>query len=431
MGILTRTLSDGTKRYDVRLWYRGKSYFRGGFTTRDAAKRAMREVMGEVDAARAGVPEVRAPYDPTIRALLGNPDADAAGEGTYLEWLALPNNKAPNYVRRVRTAVRALLPFFGDRRVSELTADIVREYQRTRQASPRQVGAKARAAALARRRERFDARAADDDRRKALGLPARRGRRPEPVPEGPAADGACTEGTRTVGPACVNREILALRAALTWAADPERDPARRLDRSPLNARRLALQEPEPPNPSLSVQDEVALLNACRPPWLRELVSLLLGTGMRPGEALALRWSDVNPDQRLATVRHSKTNRSRQVPIPARVLAMLESRRPKTGDGLVFLSRSDKPIGSGKAAHHFTPIARSVGLTFTLHGCRHIWASRALSAGASLPQIASVLGHATLQVARRYSHSRLPDLQALVDEVAERARPRPALVETAG
>jgi len=432
MGITSRKAADGGKRYDVRVRHKGQVLFEGGFRTFDAAREALARMTREALASKYGMAAATPPkvYDPTVRELIGDPDAtDGPGKGTYLEWLALPNNKAPNYVRRVRTAVRVLLPLLGDKRASELTADAIREYQRTRQATPRQVGAKAKAAALAARQERIARREAEDARRAALGLPARRGRKPVPIAEVIARDAAAPK--RTVGPACVNREVLALKAALTWAADPERDATRRLERKPLNVRRLALKEPEPPNPSLSNEDEVRLLNACHPAWLRELVALLLGTGMRPGEGLALRWSDVNPDQRLLTVRHSKTNRSRQVPVPVRVLAMLQARRPKTGDGLVFTSRTGAGISSGKAAHHFTPIARSLGFTFTLHGCRHLWASRALSAGASLPQIASVLGHSTLQVARRYSHSRLPDLQALVDAVAENSRPVPVVVRRGG
>lgn len=43
-------------------------------------------------------------------------DPDNPAPDSFLAWLALPGNEAPSYVRQSRTAVRALLPIFGDRR---------------------------------------------------------------------------------------------------------------------------------------------------------------------------------------------------------------------------------------------------------------------------------------------------------------------------
>lgn len=400
MGITIRKAKDGAKRYDVRVRHGGRVFFEGGFRTVDAAREALARLTKIALAEKYGMAATPPPKprDPTVADLLGDPDSPSGpGAGTYLEWIALPNVKAPGYVRRVRTAARALLPFFGLLRVSELTRDRVVEYQRIRLSSPLRVGEKSRAAP-----KRETPRKANP----------RGGKAPAP---------------RTVGPACVNRELLTLRACLTWAADPDRDPARRIERNPL-LKVPMLREPEPRNPTLTADDEARLLAACRPPWLRELVVLLLATGLRPGEALALRWSDLNADQRLLTIRHSKTNRSRLVPVPEAVLVMLLSRRPaRDRDGLVFTSRSGHAIASNKAAHHFAPIARKLGLAFTLHGCRHVFASRALSAGASLPQISAILGHRTLATSARYAHARLPDLQGIVDAVAARSRPKLVIV----
>ncbi len=411
MGIRKWTRESGKTLYYARTWFEGKEYVEGGFTTRAAAEKAMGVLRKRLEGIKLGEPEVKAPHDPTVRELMGDPDAASGpGAGTYLRWIAMPNNKAPGYVRRVMTAARPLLRFFGDRRVSELKRDLATDYQRQRQTEPLRVGAKAKAAAQARR--------------EALGLPA-------PAKGKAAGKGRKAAKPRLVGPACVNRELLTLRACLSWAADPDRDAAHRIDRNPM-AKVPMLREPEPRNPTLTGDDEQRLLAACRPPWLRELVALLLATGMRPGEALALQWGDLNADQRLITVRHSKSNRSRLVPTPGATLAALLVRRPEgNGDSLIFQSRSGKPITSGKAAHHFTPIARALGFAFTLHGCRHVFASRMLSAGASLPQIASVLGHRTLQTSTRYAHARLPDLQVLVDEVAALSRPKLTVVPKEG
>lgn len=405
-GIGVRTLSDGRKTYHVRVYLDGKERFIGGLRTQKAAETALGELRRQLERAHIGIPEPVAPNDPTFRELAGDPDAvDGQAKGTYLAWLKMPNNKALNYVRRVETALRSLLPFFGSCHISELNKDLVAQYQQKRLTSTLRVGEKAKLAAKARRGNNDD-------------TPGRQKRAKDATPP------------RTVGPACVNRELLTLRACLSWAADDQRDPARRIARNPLT-RLTMLQEPEPRNPTLSIEAERTLLDACHPPWMRDLVTFLLGTGMRPGEALALRFRDLNPDQGLATVRVAKNNRSRLVPVPRRVMEMILARRPKKDDGTpnddapVFQSSRGNSISSGKAAHTFTPIARGLGLDFTLHSCRHIWASRALSMGATLPQIAAVLGHRNLASATmRYTHARLPDLQSISEAVAAMADREP-------
>jgi len=402
MGITTRKVANGAKRYDVRVRHGGQVYFEGGFRTWDAAREALARLMKRALAEKYGMAATPPPkpWDPTVAELLGSPDAPEAG--SYLDWLAMPGNRAPSHVRRVKTAVRALLPLIGSRRVSELTSDVVADYQRTRQSMPLRLGEANRAAAAARR--------------EALGLP--------PLPPRPS------EVARTAGPACINRELSVLKAALAWATDPSRDPARRLERNPL-AKLPVLREPEPRNPTLTIEDQVRLLDACSPRWLRDLVELMVATGLRPGEALALRWSDLNPDQGLLVVRHAKTIRSRLVPVPGEVLAELLARRPSDADreDLVFQSRNGRRISVEKAGHHFKGACVRAGLAgLTLHCLRHVFASRLLSAGASLPQVASVLGHRSLHATTRYAHPRLADLAALVEAVAAKARPSFRIVE---
>jgi len=65
------------------------------------------------------------------------------------------------------------------------------------------------------------------------------------------------------------------------------------------------------------------------------------------------------------------------------------------------------------SHRFKHHARRVELgRLRLHDLRHIAASRFLAAGASLPEVAAVLGHRTLVIARRYAHPQWDRLRAL-------------------
>ena len=87
-------------------------------------------------------------------------------------------------------------------------------------------------------------------------------------------------------------------------------------------------------------DVTALLNAAEGLRYRDVLVLIAATGMRRGEALALRWTDIDLDAGLLTVRGTlgriggklvvsepKTDRSRRtVPLGAPLVAMLRARR---------------------------------------------------------------------------------------------------------
>ncbi len=422
MGITTRKATDGTPRYDVRVRHAGKVFFEGGFRTKDAAKEALARLSREAMAAKyLPAVEVRAPYDPTIADLLGDPDnPDKPGAGTYLEWMGRTGAKvAPSYLRRLRTAIRALLPFWGTRRASEVNGDTLVAYQRHRQSAAVQTGAKIHAAAVARRQ--------------VPAAPATRRRRiVAAVKQGP-----------TIGPACINREVMALRGALTWAADATRDSSRRI--VPVAwPKGIMLEEPPPANKVLLPEADDRLREV-RPEWLRDLAILLRATGMRPGEGLALTWQAVDLDAGALVVLKSKTRLQRPVAIPADALAMLQARRTARdadvaarlergepagpGADLVFCTSTGGALTSSKAASIWHREAERLdlrseeGLRPTLHSLRHTLATRVQERGYTDSEIAALLGHSrTAAVTRRYLHSGMARLREMVESAAPNGRP---------
>jgi integrase len=141
------------------------------------------------------------------------------------------------------------------------------------------------------------------------------------------------------GPAGVNRKLARLRALFAWAivsgytdATPFQrhgQPVVRLEREIARKRRLGQQR---------VDEEPRLLAACDP-WLRAVVETALATGMRRGEILGLRWSQIDgaslnkndvawaPNARIVLhADETKTGRSRRVPIASRLRSVLALRR---------------------------------------------------------------------------------------------------------
>lgn len=154
------------------------------------------------------------------------------------------------------------------------------------------------------------------------------------------------------------------------------------------------------------------------PWqATKAIRLLLLTGMRRGEALALRWESVDLQRNVAMIEQGKTGR-RAVLLSTGAVELLEALPSRVSSEWVF------PHGKRGKASHFTGIdepwrlirdeAKLSGVR--IHDLRHSAASLLAASGASLPIIGAVLGHRTPQMTQRYSHLAAAPLRAAVEEL---------------
>jgi integrase len=140
--------------------------------------------------------------------------------------------------------------------------------------------------------------------------------------------------------------------------------------------------------------------------LQPIVLLALGTGLRRGELLALRWSDVDSVGSWLTVRgtSAKTGRTRHVPLNTDVRAVLARWRPAdaTDDDLVFPGPKGEPMQDLKTA--WLKVAKAARLKgFTFHDLRHTFASKLVQAGVDLNTTRELLGHSGIAMTLRYAH----------------------------
>ncbi len=208
----------------------------------------------------------------------------------------------------------------------------------------------------------------------------------------------------SVKPPSANREGALLRKMMSLAADwgmIDENPLRRLDLFP---------EAPARSPVLIASDEARLLKAAQP-WLRRIIEAALLTGARQGELLALKWRHIDFDAGLIVIEDSKSGHPRTVPLHLRLAALL---RPERGlpEGLVF-TLFGRPVLHHSCSQAFRRLVRRLGLPLRFHDLRHIAASRMLSGGAGVLQIADILGHKTLAMTRRYSHVSVADRKAAI------------------
>jgi integrase len=167
-------------------------------------------------------------------------------------------------------------------------------------------------------------------------------------------------------------------------------------------------------------ERTRLLKACKASkWqpLYLLVMLGITTGARQGELMRLRWQDIDFPNRRAYVYKSKNGEPRVLPLTAGVIDILKTLpRPLDGSTLIFRSISD-PNRPFEFRPYWNKAVESAQLVdFRFHDLRHTCASYLAQNGATLLQIADVLGHKQLEVTRRYSHLCVDHKQDLVDRV---------------
>ena len=142
--------------------------------------------------------------------------------------------------------------------------------------------------------------------------------------------------------------------------------------------------------------------------LKPIVMTALNTGMRKGELITLKWSDIDFDNNLITVRHevSKSKKSRKIPINSDLRKVLMEQKLKGGgNDYVFLTPNNEPYKrQDSLKKSFLTACRKSGIEgLRFHDLRHTAATRMIESGANIVAVSKILGHADLKTTMRYVH----------------------------
>jgi integrase len=184
--------------------------------------------------------------------------------------------------------------------------------------------------------------------------------------------------------------------------------------------------------ALTMEEMDRFLNALESDRLKAAFITLLGTGLRRGELLALKWDNVNLKEGTIAVKENlawiakkgfvfqppKTEKSKRVvPLPDDVLAELKKHKARQAEeklklgesyqdnGLVFCTEIGTPIIPRNFERKFKLLLKKADLTgIKLHSLRHTYATRLLELGENLKVVQELLGHSRISVtADIYSH----------------------------
>ncbi len=151
-----------------------------------------------------------------------------------------------------------------------------------------------------------------------------------------------------------------------------------------------------------------LLIACQQSTNKQLylcVILSLSTGMRKGELMGLSWADVNLKDGYLILHETKNGERRRVALAGLALDLLKdyANVRRLDSQLLFPSNKSPTTPIDLRKPFKTALKKAEVDDFHWHDLRHCTASYLAMNGASLAEIAEVLGHKTLSMVKRYSH----------------------------
>lgn len=186
-------------------------------------------------------------------------------------------------------------------------------------------------------------------------------------------------------------------------------------------------------PPVVTPQQVQRLVAALPEPAKSIALLLVLTGLRIGQLLALRWKNVNLDAKVLQVTETvyeghfdkpKTRRSvRAIPLCREAISILFSLRQHLPEPeqLVFATDSGRPLcRRNLLQRHLRPTYQELGLPrITWHALRHCHATLLDTVGAPLGTVQALLGHASPEVTRQIYLHAIPEEQRRAAEKMEK------------
>lgn len=222
-----------------------------------------------------------------------------------------------------------------------------------------------------------------------------------------------------LSPSTINCGLRTLRRAVYLAAEWGK-----IDRRP----KIRLAKGEKQRDRVLSDSEVKIyLTACDEPW-RDVATIMLGTGMRPGEAFALRWENIlmNRQSGILQIVQGKSKAARRVlPMMPIVRETLQARRREQGqpaEGWVFPSSSASGHLEGHSVknQHIRALReiaqkhnKKNGLElkpFPPYVLRHTALTRLGESGCDAFTLARIAGHSNIQITMRYVHPQAEAIQ---------------------
>jgi integrase len=153
-----------------------------------------------------------------------------------------------------------------------------------------------------------------------------------------------------------------------------------------------------------------------------VIKWCLYTACRKGEALHLRWDDINRENNTWTIQadNAKSKRRRIVPLNSGALAILEELASSSTSEWVFENsrRTGERLKSVEKIWAKVRESAKLPPDIVIHSLRHMGASMALASGADLATVRDLLGHADISTTEKYLHASGQTLRQGADSIED-------------
>lgn len=215
-------------------------------------------------------------------------------------------------------------------------------------------------------------------------------------------------------PNTINKYLMAISAVLTYA----RDELELIEYNPMTKVKT-VPKPDGRKRYLSIDELAMFLAACKEHSMMVYIFALiaLGTGGRYSEILHLQIENIDYQNERVYYLDTKNGTSRGVHIEPEVIELLRQYCIDNNitSGYIFKGKRRGQLAFIRGVLY--QIIRDIGLkNCTIHDLRHTFASYSAMNGATLLDIAEMLGQKSLSVARRYSHLTQKHTDSIVKRV---------------
>ena len=149
---------------------------------------------------------------------------------------------------------------------------------------------------------------------------------------------------------------------------------------------------------------------------RDLIMLLIHTGVRLDEALTLKWEAIDFESKSYVMFNTKNRRNHTLPMTEDIKNLF-TRRQDNGSIYVFPSplNSSQPMSASKT---FKRISEEVGFNFSAHDLRRTVATIAAECGYDISNVGALLNHSQRNVTEGYVQRTLPRLKRILEDIEE-------------
>ncbi|PQJ33007.1 integrase [Nonlabens arenilitoris] len=164
--------------------------------------------------------------------------------------------------------------------------------------------------------------------------------------------------------------------------------------------------PQPLPTVLSTVEVKAILNSCVNKKHKAMLAFIYGLGLRSGELIALKITDIDKQRQQVHIKNSKNGKDRVLPLPASLKPVLKAYYLEYKPKEYLFEGQNKPQYSPQSLRKVFHIAckkANIKKYVTLHSLRHAYATHLMDSGTDVRIIKELLGHTNLKTTLIYTH----------------------------